>query len=210
MTLGDFKTRVKNGIRRNDTADSLIEPAAAAATRWLERNYTFLYMMQFRRFTISASANDPRQLSLPSSRVKAVRMLRIEKDSGYFHYVPLIDPKDMTRVHEGLPEGYWLDGRQRIWIDATPTEDLSAEIQFSEYSIFPTQDSETSWLIDNAEDVLQAQTIMFLAPELRDQKVFQFYQRLRDEGLKTLLLAEDEGKYQNMEAQMRYTNHGLG
>lgn len=208
MNLGEFHDEVSATIARGTAMDAHIPGYTRRAARWLERNYTFAYMKQFLELVIDLDvASTPRYIELGPGAPKSIPMFRWVNDDGGFTYLKKIDPWEVTAysTEEGLiPSGYWLDGIKRIVLAHTPTTNLNGEISLVRYTPWPSQETFTHWLLDNAEDVLLAQTLFMMAPRLRAPNMRQEYQAMRDEGLNTLLRAEDEFQYQGDSGSMGY------
>lgn len=208
MTLGEFHTLVKDSLRRGTTLSTQIVQQTQLAVQWLERNYTMSYMEQFRLFQLEANK---RTIEFPTNAVhKAFKMLRlVDTDGGY---LPLnkVEPEDLTRVVSSLnatgrivPSQYFVVGKT-IVLDAFPSEALNGEAIIHQYSDWPTDTGETHDLLNMGADVLLQQTCLFMALYLKDAEMAAAYKTLRDEAVKTLVIAEVEGKYSDASTAMVY------
>jgi len=181
--LGDFYTLVEDSIGRSTSVTSLIPLRVRMAAEWIERNYTFQYMKQWRTFDVSASATYPHILSLSGLKVKAVELIRrrqanLDADGGYYFSPPLkpLKPQDRSRRSNGVPESYWLNGLSSIVLNTIPNEDMTFEAHLIELTNWGSDTDWTHWLLDNATHMLLVRTIMMLgATRLRDPKLWEVY-----------------------------------
>ncbi len=193
MTLATFHTLVKDTAKRGSTLDSYIPTMTKHAALWIERNFTLQYMKKYAALSLDPDSAQPRAISLPNSRFKAVRFFKILNTDGTYSFLQKVDPKDITATREAKPTAFWLDGVDFIWFDFTPSELLSAEIGYNEFSNWAALASgDTHWLLDHAEDLLLYQTLFQLAPFIRDPNLMAMYKPLRDEALRTVSLSDDE------------------
>lgn len=204
MNLGELHQEIKLSLARGSELDSIIPGFVRRAAKWLERNYTFAYMRQFLELHIDLeTATTPGYIELGRGAPKAINMFRWIGDDGEYSYLKRIEPKEVAVRATGVATGYWLDGVKRIVLSATPTQNLNGELQLARYTAWPANADEFEhWLIDQAEDVLIAQTLMMMAPRLRDPRLIDTYKSVRDEGLTTLINAEDEILYNDKDGGM--------
>lgn len=206
MNLGDFHTMVRNECNKGTKPNTRIVSATRQAARWMERNYTLRYMRRFVSFTLDVDNVYPRAVAQPA-RIKSIQMLRYslpDGDDTKFYKLFKIDPRDVTAVKDDYPTSYWLDGDEWIWFDNQPDDDLPLEMIFSQYTNWPTSDSEEPWLLANAEDAMLAKTMQLMAPYLRENSFLQTYKPMLDEGIRTLLLADEEFDWENTDNFMGY------
>lgn len=206
MNLGEFHTEVESCLARGSSLTAVVPGYVRRAARWLERNYTFQYMKQFLDLYIDLDvASTPRYIELGIGAPKKISFLRWRLSTGEYQNLERVEPEDLTALTTGTPDGFWLDGIRRLVLNKTPDENLTGELRIDRYTPWPTQLTFQHWLLDQAEDVLLAQTLVLMAPRLRDPRMVQTYEKMRDEGLKTLLLAEDELQYGGMSDKMLFT-----
>jgi hypothetical protein len=178
--------------------------AVRQAVQFIERNWTLQYMKRFVTFSFDTASTEPRALT-PPSRPKSIKFVRIIKADGTFHYIKRVNPRDVIGVEVKIPDGFWLDAFDFIWFDNTPDQDYSAEMLYIQKTDWDgVQDNGTHWLIDNAEDTLLARAILQLAPSIREPKLIAWYDKLWQEGIRTLLLEDDETNYDGTDESMTY------
>lgn len=210
ITLGQFHSLVSAELRRGTVHDAVIPDYVRRAARWMERNHTFQYMRRFQSLTIDADATEPRAITLPCSSTlfKGITFFRLVPDDGDYIYLTKIDPRSVSTPEpddDGTPKAYWLDGLDYIWLDRAPEEDYNAEMYSVQYTDWPTDTSvSTLWLLNSAEDVMIAQTILQMGPLLRDDQSMGRWKAIRDEALRTLLLAEEEVMFSNEVNVMKF------
>ena len=203
--MGDFHTLVRDTIKRGTSLDSLISTAARQSARLVERNYTLQYMRRYVTFSLDPAADKPRAIPFPSVRVKSIRFIKLILDDGTFSFVEKADPRQLVETATELPTHYWLDAFDNIWFNNTPDQVYPAEmdaVQFTDWSALTS--TSTHWLLDNADDLLLAQTMLQLSPQIRDDKMMALYKVLRDDALRTLLLSEEELEGSNTNEVMQY------
>lgn len=204
-TLGEFTDTIRADIRRGTSLDSLIPGFIRKGALWIERNNTLQYMRKFAEIDIDIEADEqPRYISLINTRIKSVLMLRWVGDDGQFSYLALREPQDFPVSPVGTPAGYWLDGVDRIVLSSTPSENLHGELVVAKYTDWPTQPNSTHWLIDNAEDVLEAQAMIAFAKHARDEGAMAFWKGVFDAALPGLYAADAEMSWSNTDLAMEY------
>lgn len=188
MNLGDFHSVISNEANKGSSFSDVIPAKVRQAARWVERNATLKYMERF----VEASLSD-RCWNFPTTRIKSIIFVRHLLENGKYKQIIQVDPQQVVSIDEGIPDGFWIDGDDHFWFDAFPSEgNLELELLLVEYSDWPTDLTKTHWLIDNAEDLLIAQTMILLAPTAREPEWIGMYTKSRDEALRTLLLADEE------------------
>lgn len=203
MNLGEFKTQISGNIRRSTSLDSRIPAFIRQAARWVERNRTLQYMKKLAEISIDpATADTPQYIELTGTLIKSVIFFRWVAADGEYIYLKSEAPHKFTSLEKGTPRYYWLDGVSRIVLTTTPDEVLTGELQVARYSSWPTADASTHWLMDNAEDVLEARTMMNVAKYTRDPNLFATWKAILDDSLPGLYAAEEELQYQNAELVM--------
>lgn len=211
MNLGEFKQQLKDNIRRGDSLDAVIPGFIRQAALWLERNRTMNYMRKFAEITIDPDVDDaPRYVSLEDTRIKSIQFFRwtgqagITADDNGYLYMQMKDPRDFPQLTTGIPAFYYPNGVSSMVLSATPDQVLNGELWCARYSAWPTADSATHWLMDNAEDVLEARAMMNMAKHARDPDMRAHWKTVLDDGLIGLYAAEDEFMLENTELVMEY------
>lgn len=204
LAQSDFKTQLRLTIGQGTNLDTELDALIRRAARWIEQNWTFFYMEQFAETTLDTTATNPRLINVPSTRLKAVQMVRILQDSGEYHYLRQVRPDQVTANNEAIANGYWQQGVSFLMLDNTPDENYTLEMIYSEYTAWSTDDAYTHWLLDNAEEVFEATIMMRTAFRLRDPKKWQMYKATRDEALKSLISADQAARAGNLEESLQY------
>ena len=201
MNLGEFHQLVSDSLRRGTTQDGQIPNQVRLAVMWMERNYNFAYMEQFRLLQL---AMGDRTISLPSNKiVKSIKLLRLVGEDGVYRDLVKVHPSDLTGLSDRI-RSYWMAGNTTLVLDAIPASNMAGEAVLIEYTDWPTKTDSKHPLIDIAGDVLLQQTLFFMAAYLRDTTMMSAYKVLRDEALNTLTRAEDETQYSGQAASMAY------
>lgn len=192
MKLGEFHELISKSLKRGTTLDDLIPTKVAQAALWLERNYNFTYMEKFKLFEI---ANGDRFVEFPNARIKGVLWIRLLYEDGSILRLLYKDPKSVSNLLQGEPASFYRVGVTGLVVLPVPGQDFAGEAMFIEYTDWPRALDSEHPLLTLANDVLQAQTLMLFAPQLRDPRMFAMYKEVRDEGVRTLIVAEEEMKY---------------
>jgi hypothetical protein len=204
-TLGEFTDTIRADIRRGSALDALIPGFIRKGALWIERNNTLQYMRKFAEIRIDIEADEqPRYISLINTRIKAVESFHWDFVEGRRLYLAQRQPQDFPVDDTGVPAGYWLDGVDRIVLSATPNENLYGQMILVKYSDWPTSPSATHWLIDNAEDVLEAQAMIAFAKHARDEGAMAFWKGVFDAALPGLYAADAEMTWSNTDLAMEY------
>lgn len=204
VNQAELKTQLRGTHGQGTTLDPLLTTFIRQGVKWIERNYTFLYMEKFGELTIKSNTSFPRLIDLESDRVKDISMFRITLDSGLFHYLKKIEVNKMTKVQTSIPYGYWVQGVSFMVLDNIPDQDYSAELTLVEYTPWSDSDNYTNWLLNNADDVVYKAAMVEISLYLRDYKSVQFWQDQRDRGIKTMIIADEETRGANTDEYMEY------
>lgn len=204
-TLGDIHGTVSRWLRRGDVFNVDIPGAVRMAARSIERNYTLKYMEAYVTFTIPIISTEPRAINLPDTKVKKIQFIKIIQDDGGFYDLTQMDPKDLKKIETGQPLRYWLDGMEFIWFDRTPNKDYNAEMLYDKYTNWPTDLTKTTWLTDNAEEMLvghalsHLKIIARLPPDIRTE-----IDNLVARGMAEMIAADEEFRNANSSLVMAY------
>lgn len=203
-TLSEFHTMVGDEINKGTRYDSVISRFVRRAGRFIERNYNFLYMERFAELDLDLSAANPRFIAFPSLLTKKINFVRYPtviggSDNQGYIYLQKVDPIDVTAIEpESNPRGYWQTGDETgsnfLVLDQIGTDELTFEVHYIDFSIWPTASTATHWLIDNAEDVLLAQTMRMMAPYANEPDWILAYKSMWEEGIRTLTMVDEEAR----------------
>lgn len=209
MNLGEFEAELKQIIRRGDSLDPVIPGFIRRAAFWIERNKTLNYMLRFGDLEIDPAVTDtPRYVELEGTRIKSIPMFRWVGADGTFQYLKKTDPRDMGALESGVPGFYWMSGVSTIVLSGTPDQVLNGELWVARYSAWPTTDGATHYLLDNAEDVLQARAMINVANHVRDSELRAHWKGIFDDSLIGLYAAEEELTWENSDLRMEYSGEG--
>jgi hypothetical protein len=113
-----------------------------------------------------------------------------------FAYLNYTDPTLFDELEDGRPTQYWIEtGTKKFVFDRKADQNYSIEFFGAQYSVWSTATNATHWLFDNAEDLLVAQSMFFLAPIVRAPELWQMFKAIRDEAVQTAMRADDEFRY---------------
>ena len=203
MNLADFHTLVSEAIGRSTAYDSQIPGYVRRAARFIERNYTLQYMNVYSTFELDAEATEPRLIQLPAG-IKRDRLIRILGQDKSYNDLRKVDPADVKTLRTERPSAYWLSGDDKIWLAQAPDQDYACEIYWTRFTTWPTLPDGTTWLLQNADDVLLAQTMVLMAPHLKDPDLVTMWSQNLLNCLKTLLDSDLALEDSNKPAVMGY------
>lgn len=195
--LGEFHDLVSDALGRGTSLDTVIPKRVAFAARWLERNYTFQYMRQWKEFTVDVSeAEYPYIISLYDLELKAIDLIRrrqTDDDGDIVFNRPLkkVHPGDRESRPTGMPESYWLNGLSSIILNSVPDEDMTFEAHIQAFTKWGEADTWTHWLLDNATQLLLCRTLMIMVPRTRDPALWQTYKAEFDLEISTFNVSEE-------------------
>lgn len=174
--------------------DAMCRSAINNSILWVERNYTAKYMEVTTSFTLKARTYPP-AYRLPKNP-KSFNWTRVVEKSTYdesrgYRDVARVDPRDLDSVGIGEPTAWWLDGVEFMVFNAIADSDVKIEVQYNGYT-GNLEDTDKHWLFAFAPDVVIARSMQFLAPFLREPEVLGLYRTLLDDGMKTMILADEE------------------
>lgn len=203
-TLNELYQTISREINRGTQFDEEIPEYVRRAIKWAERNHTMVYMQKFVRFTLDPEATYPRSISVPD-RMKSINFLRLfnkdfdtdgndiidQKEEAEATYLRQVQGQEFGIVKFGVPTTFWIDSDEYIWLNAIPQEKLLGQLSYNHYSPWPYP-KEVHPLLDISEDFLLALTIILMSPRLRNPTLREFYAPMRAEGLRTIMLADEE------------------
>lgn len=204
MNLGEFHSSVSAEINRGAAHDAAIPDAVRRAARWLERNYTFRYMEI--KTLISYSAGIDYVDAFLIDKTKKIMDLAINDTDGTVDHLDQVEPIDLHEKETAKPTSwYLLQTSTYIWTNTVIDQAYTGYVHRAQYTTWPTSLATSGiWLIDNAEDVLLAQAMILLAPRMRAPELAALYGKMRDEGLRTLVMADEEQRSSGAVLQMNF------
>lgn len=214
MELSTFHSMVSSALKRGTAFDADIPNYVKLGVNWLERNYTYKYMEEFRLFQVAAG---DRTIRMPDNKViKAAKFIRLIGEDGAYIYLNKVEPEDLlglrsanTTTSDVVPSSYFIVGTDTLVLDAVPSEACNGEAIFYEYSDWPVATTSTHPLLKFASDLLLAQTLWFMAIyALKDMRMAEAYKVARDEAMSTLTRADDETKYGGESISMAFAPAG--
>lgn len=208
MTLSQFVDFIKTEANKGTAlASGAILPRARLAAQKIERNESYFFMQQLATFYLATGVS---YATLPL-RTKRIEWLKFTATTGVFKYLHQVDGQQVQSLSTGYPTGYWQSSASRIQFDNTNlTNKLKLNMLFYRKSAWSTSlaTTYTNWLLDNALDLMTAETMMMLAPYAREPKWKQLYKEMLDEGYKTLFIENEAFKQGNRDEVMIYANRG--
>jgi len=202
MTLSDFIAVVRSATLRGNALDAQIGPAIRRAVLFIESNYNMPYMR--RKIDVAVAVDDTavvlNDTTHQAGRLKSIERVRFN-DGGDWYYLKQVDSWQLVSNEAEAPVAFELTStlsaagatEVTLTFDSAWAEAQTLEIWgFWRTEIDLTNPSSAGiWLINNAEDVLLARTMMNMAPVMRDPQVLGMYQQLWMEGQQTLIAAVD-------------------
>ncbi len=198
MNAAEFYDTIDKAIRRpRETAR--IPFWARRACRRIEQQggigiESFSWMRKYGEIELDPEATDPHQISFPNTRVKFFFFGQLFEtlDGGgrSIRNLTGVSPEQITSIDQGDPGYYWLDGTDYLWLDGRVLQPRMLRLHWAEYTDWPTDETQSPAIIDRAEDLLYAETLISAAQELRDPRMIETYAGLREQALRALSAAE--------------------
>lgn len=212
MNLGDFKTLLRDAIKRGNSYDEQLDGFTRRAARFIEQNYTLQYMR--RRFTLRSVAGEDK-IELPTQfPIKSIEAIRFVGADGTLYpmakgdLMDPIQPRSIDRYgaiiwQSGsvLPSQFFMDGMYAMVFDKAFPEALDGQGMMARYSDFPKQDNQTHWLIQNAEGLMLRQCLIEFFTLARDDRGYSVAKLQREEDIKALLNADFEARHTGSDLQ---------
>ena len=209
LSVQNFYNQLSEEINQGTRLDTYLPRYVRRAVRQLERNYSLLYMERFSGVDLDVDAANARFLPWPSELTKKINFVRYaastdgtvttaqNSNARGWVYLQRCDPINVTSIETASPQAYWLtggeDGLGYLVLDQVGTTDITFEIHWVQYTDWDSLlTTATHWLLNNAEDVLIAQTLQLLAGLADEPDWIPKYTKMRDEGIRTLLMADEE------------------
>lgn len=190
MNLGRFHDLVVE-IVRDESLAPLVPLFTEQAAMWLERNYTFAYMERVEPLVLLKGEN---RITLPSG-LKRLDFVRRKLSDGTLVFLRQVDPQDVTLFETAPPRYFWRSGVAEIQLAETADADYALDLGGAFYSVWPSDQEATHWLLDYGSDALLARTIIFAASRNRDAELAQYWQGQLADALRTLVAADQEFRH---------------
>lgn len=203
LTVGDFKESLRTLAKRGSALDAHLPGVMRKAANWIEQNYTLQYMR--RKITLQVAPGAV-EVELPSIRIKSIGRLGWRFGSGDYVRLRQVDFDDFTPAalslsswptsnEAGVPGSYCLDGMSTILLSLPAPTNVVLDGWVVRYSDWPKEDSQSHWLLQNAESLMEVQCMLELAVLNRDDRNYQLFMSHRDEQIKVLQNADYEARY---------------
>lgn len=198
ILLGEFHTMVSDALGRSTSLDTVLKRRVELAARWLERNYTFMYMKQWKVFTAQVAATYPYIINVYDLQLKGIELIRrrtTASDGSIQFDRPLtaVHPADRETRPTGNPESYWLNGVNSIILNSVPDEDMTFEAHVKLFTKWNKDDDNFShWLLDNATELLLARSLMMMSVRTRDPDHYAMYKTELDLEMSTFNVSEED------------------
>jgi hypothetical protein len=213
MNLAEFKSELRSSIKRGNSFDDRLGGFARRAARWIEQNYTLQYMR--RRIIVNAVASKDVVLLPTNVPIKSVEYLRFDAADGTRHECSkglLSDPEvdwtvnarytDWPNRQAMWPSHFYMDGMEALVFNRVFPEALDGQGMMARYSDFPMKDTQTHWLLKNAEGLMLRQALIEFLTDARDDRGAAAAMQKREEDIKALLNADFEAQYTGQDIQL--------
>jgi hypothetical protein len=191
-TLADMKTRVREAAGRGNSLDSFIPFVLEDAVRYIQGQHTFKEMEQWVEFQLDPNDSLPDRIGLPSD-VKHIYWIRLKDEDSWVWLVQVWDPKNIIQ-ETGLPQGYWMDGRDQLVLDATPDKVYDGELYYASLEPFPSDDNADHWLFNKAPQLCVAGAMIWLGAYMRETEghIYGMWKSIFERELRDLIMQDEE------------------
>ncbi len=168
MDLGTFHAAIKDICQRGDTLDSIIPTYTRIAAKFIETNHNFL---QMKKSSSLAAVAGSREITPPTTLVKRILDINYENTDGSLTHLTMYDsPKLHLNFEEDFPKTMWqADGK--YYLGEIPNADYTLTRWAYEYTTWPTANAGTNYILEEYEGILLAQTIIQMAPSVRNKEL---------------------------------------
>ena len=194
-SVGEFKILLRRAHKRGTALDAELDSAMARAARWVEMNTTLQYMRQ--RFELVTEIGSD-EIALPKVGIKSILGMRYKDrldDYGKPIHIRKVSQEEMIYYGEGLPDQFFQDGIARLVFNGTYREVMQITGTLARFTDFPKKDTDTHWLLENAEGLMLAQSMLELGLISRDERSYGMYQSHRSDQIMVLQNADYEAQY---------------
>lgn len=216
-TLAQFYSNVNFEVKRGQTFVSQIPQYVNMALSFIERSHVFLHTENYASITLSAESENPTTIVQPTGfrGMYFWRHLLSTDDNGNpidpsdpnannYERINHVDPFDMDSIGTGKPRAYWQQGKQFFWLDKVPDKDYPTQMGYNAFTVLPTDTTQSPYVIQAFGDVILYQTMLLMAPAMRNMDIVNLYKPLRDELFKSLIDADVEERQQSRSESMQY------
>jgi hypothetical protein len=194
MSIATFEARVSRAIKRGKVYDNDIPAYAKDAVKTLEKGHNWKHMWTEEDVALATGVNY-REIDL----LKSCQWIKLKTDDGVYHPVKKVSPIQLWALEEGSPGGYWMSDLTTVQFDRTPNSDLTLRYGYYLYSEY---DDDLPWL-NLDEGLLMAQTMLEMAPLLKNPAFVSMYSPIVAAKLELLVTAEVEAEYGGQDQRMQ-------
>lgn len=198
MTQDDFRALVRSAIKRGNAIP--VDPYIRRAIRFIEMNYTLMYMRGVSPFSIVKGAASFSYASWGT--IKSIDAIRAFFADGTFKDINKIEFPNIDRLstYQGeFPSQFYLDApTTTIYLNGTATETVSAIAQRSVVSLM----SDEHWLFNFGEGATLGAALIEAGVDLKAPDLIQFGQAQFDRWIKVLLNADYDQRYNGQDIRL--------
>lgn len=203
-TIANLYDDMRASIKRGATFDSSFEGAARRAVDFIEKDYTFYYMMKYRFLSTDYTADYPTRLTLPD-RVKSVVFLRQRYDDNTLNYLKMYREDSDFENDLTNPQGYTLSEGNVIVLDSLPqNSNINLEIYYSKYTEWPSNTAFEPDILKNNEAYLLAQAMIELFPIVKDPAIASIWGPISQAKRQAAIDSDIELRESNRLKQYKY------
>lgn len=208
MNLGEFHTLLRDSLKRGDALDGILPTYVKMAVTHIERNWTFKYMEEL---ALLQMVEGDRVVELPYY-IKGVEWLRFAPVGTVadYTYVTTGEASSVVTPENGAPTHFSILNYNKLIFNPIPDMNYSGEILLHSFTDWPTADNSRHFLLDMGADLLLGQTLLMMAiGVLRDPRMVEGFKLMRDEAMRTMLMADESLRYTGADLRMGYTPYYL-
>ncbi len=195
MGLASFNQRVSRAIKRGNVFDKDIPDYAKDAVKTLEDLRSWKHMWTEEQATLAVAAD-----SRTIERLKNCRFIKRINEDGVQVPVKKISPIQIWQQRTNtFPSGFWLSSQTKVQFDSSHSS-LTVELIWGYYT-YSEYNDESPWF-DLSENLLLSQTMLEMAPLLKDDKISARYSPIVAAKLATLQNAEIEAEFDGQDQSM--------
>jgi hypothetical protein len=201
QTVAQFFTTVRNAVARGASLDGSFPAALRTALRAVEDNYNLRYMRRMNTYSVAKGDTTLTIYGDVATTLKTIRDLYYFDSAGFRKPLAQINPEQQLTNTGDYPVGFimtqvqQIDGTVQVTLTFDAPFDAARTLTMHSFNYTGwTGDTGAAnlWLVNNAETLMLAGCMTYLAPIMRDTTLMQMYGAMYQKALGELLKAQDD------------------
>lgn len=208
MQLLELMTVIRDEVNKDTNAlpDNALRDKIKLAFKHIETEEDWVYMRQSLDFNIDISASNPERITIPTSlkNIESIYIIETEDSTQVNYYIEETIPNKIHTIPEGRPRRYWKESMDYIYWDTKPDKNYQGKIIGQVFTTWSDDDTFEPYLFRIAPSYIMYQTLIFLAPYLREYEMLATYSEIFQLSRTAALRTNTEAELSNQRIQMEY------